>query len=1217
MTGLLVFLIALLVPAVASAQTVLVPAGSVWRYLDNGSNQGTAWRAPAFNDGAWASGPAQLGYGDGGEATVVGYGPNASNKYITTYFRRSFNVVDRSAFSGLTLRLLRDDGAVVYLNGVEIVRSNMPSGTIAYRTLASTAISGTGESTFVSATLGIGALVNGTNVLAVEVHQSGATSSDLSFDLELIGTTSALAVTRGPYLQMGSPTDVVVRWRTNQPSASRVRYGPDPATLTGVVDLPASTTEHEVRVSGLAPDTRYYYAIGTPTATLAGGDLTHFFVTSPVRGTPKPTRVWVIGDSGTADANARAVRDAYLAYTGSRHTDLWLMLGDNAYEDGTDAEYQAAVFDMYPTLLRKSVLWPTYGNHDGQAANSSTQTGPYYDIFSLPTQAQAGGIPTGTEAYYSFDYGNIHFISLESFETDRSSAGPMMTWLRNDLAATTQPWIVAFWHHPPYSKGAHNSDVDVESVQMRQTALPILEAAGVDLVLTGHSHSYERSFLLDGHYGGSTTLTPAMILDGGNGRESGSGAYQKPAAVKVPHEGAVYAVAGSSGETAGGPLNHPAMFISLNTLGSMVLDINGGRLDAVFLDSTGVVRDSFTIVKSTIDVTPPVRSNGQPAGVLPAGTTGAPISLVTDEAATCRYATAAGVAYGAMTTTFTATGGTSHSVVINGLVDGSNYSFFVRCQDLAGNPNTSDFAIAFSVAQPTDTTPPVRSSGAPSGTLAAGTSQASLSLATNENATCRYATTAGVAYTAMPSAFSATGGTAHSTSVSGLTNGGSYSFFVRCQDLAGNPNTSDFAIAFSVAQPTDTTPPVRSSGAPSGALAAGTTQASLSLATNENATCRYATTAGVVYTAMPSTFSTTGGTTHSTTVGGLANGGSYSFFVRCQDGAANANPDDFAIAFSVAQPTDTTPPVRSSGAPTGTLAAGTTQASLSLATNENATCRYATTAGVAYGAMPSAFSTTGGTAHSTTVGGLANGGSYSFFVRCQDVAGNANTNDFTIAFSVAPVTTAGLVAAFGFNEGSGNSTADATGNGHTGAVSGAAWTTQGRFGNALAFDGVNDWVTVNSTALLALSTGMTLEAWVFPTAHSPNWNNVIIKERPNGEVYNLYSNIDTSVPTVYVVRATAPTTPLDARGTSQLPLNVWTHLAATYDGTTLRLFVNGAQVGSRALTGALVTSTGALRVGGNGIWGEFFQGRIDEIRIYNRALSPVEIQADMAAPIAP
>ena len=1009
-----VLLIALLAPAAVDAQTVLVPTGAVWRYLDNGSNQGTAWRAPTFNDGAWASGPAQLGYGDGGEATVVRFGPSASNKYITTYFRRAFTVVDRTAFSALTLRLLRDDGAVVYLNGVEVFRSNMPAGTIGYRTLASTAIGGAAENTFVSATLSAGGLVNGANVLAVEVHQSSASSSDLSFDLELIGTTSALAVTRGPYLQMGSSTDVVVRWRTNLPSASRVRYGADPTALTGVVDLAPSTSEHEVRLAGLAPDTRYYYAVGTPTATLAGGDPTYFFVTAPVVGTPKPTRVWVLGDSGTADANARAVRDAYFAYTAARHTDLWLMLGDNAYQDGTDAEHQGAVFDMYPSMLQKSVLWPTYGNHDGQAANSSTQTGPYYDIFSLPTQGQAGGIASGTEAYYSFDYGNIHFISLESFETDRSAPGPMMTWLRNDLAATTQPWIIAFWHHPPYSKGSHNSDADVESVQMRQNALPILEAAGVDLVLTGHSHSYERSFLLDGHYGVSSTLTPAMILDGGDGRESGTGAYQKPAAVKAPREGAVYAVAGSSGTTSGGALNHPAMLISLNTLGSMVLDVDGGRLDAVFLDSTGAVRDSFTIVKSTVDLTPPMRSNGQPAGIIPAGTTDTPISLATDEAATCRYATTSGVAYGAMTATFAATGGTSHSVLITGLVDGSSYSFFVRCQDLANNPNTNDFPIVFSVAQPVDTTPPGRSAGAPSGMLAAGTTQASLSLTTDENATCRYATTAGIAYAAMTSAFTTTGGTAHATTVTGLTNGGSYSFFVRCQDLASNPNTSDF----------------------------------------------------------------------------------------------------------------------------------------------------------------------------------------------------------TIAFSVAPAPTAGLVAAYGFNEASGTTVVDATGKGHTGTISGATRTTTGKYGRALSFNGTNAWVTVADANDLDLTTGMTLEAWVNPTVlGAGTFRTVMMKEGVGDEIYDLYAHSGSNVPNAAVVRT--PGGIGIVFGTQAVPLNTWTHLAATYDGAVLRLFVNGVQVSSLALPGVIQQSNGALRIGGNSVWGEYFSGQIDEVWVYNRPLTAAEIQADMAAPILP
>jgi hydrogenase maturation factor HypE len=118
-------------------------------------------------------------------------------------------------------------------------------------------------------------------------------------------------------------------------------------------------------------------------------------------------------------------------------------------------------------------------------------------------------------------------------------------------------------------------------------------------------------------------------------------------------------------------------------------------------------------------------------------------------------------------------------------------------------------------------------------------------------------------------------------------------------------------------------------------------------------------------------------------------------------------------------------------------------------------------------------------------------------------------------------------------------------------------------------------------------------------------------------VYNLYANADASVPVMYVVPAAQPGTPLDAQGASAVALNTWTHLAVSYDGTTLRLYVNGVEVGSRAVASPLLTSTGVLRLGGNSVWGEFFQGRIDEVRLYNRALGPAEIQADMNAPVQP
>ena len=583
--------------------SVLVATGATWKYLDNGSNQGTAWRAPAFNDSTWASGPAQLGYGDSDEATVVSFGPNSSAKFTTTYFRHAFSVGSPASYQSLTLRVIRDDGAVVYLNGTEVFRSNLPAGTITSSTLASVAIGGADESTYQQTTISPSLLVAGTNVLAVEMHQSGGTSSDISFALELTAGTG-VTLTRAPYLQLGTPTSTVVRWRTSAPASSRVQFGPTPDALGSSVSDATLRTNHEITLTGLTPDTPYCYALGTTTTTLAGGDTSHCFTTAPPVGTPKGTRIWVLGDSGTADANARAVRDAFYGWMGTQTPDLWLMLGDNAYETGTDPQFQAAVFDMYPEILRSAVLWPTLGNHDGMTADSASGTGPYYDIFTLPKSGQAGGVASGTEAYYSFDYGMIHFVSLESFETDRSINGPMLTWLREDLASTAQPWLIVFFHHPPYTKGSHNSDTEIELVQMRQNALPILEDAGVDLVLTGHSHSYERSYLIDGHYGTSTTFTNAMKIDAGNGSETGTGAYRKPAGLAA-HAGAVYAVAGSSGKISGGTLNHPAMVVSLNSMGSMVLDVFDGRLDAVFLDAAGVTRDAFTILKGSLPSEPP------------------------------------------------------------------------------------------------------------------------------------------------------------------------------------------------------------------------------------------------------------------------------------------------------------------------------------------------------------------------------------------------------------------------------------------------------------------------------------------------------------------------------------------------------------------------------------------------------------------------------------
>jgi|GEM_PF-1470786 len=422
---------------------------------------------------------------------------------------------------------------------------------------------------------------------------------------------AAVSLTRGPYLQKGTPTSMVLRWRTDVATDSRVAYGTAPDSLTMTAGTSAQTTEHEVTITGLAPDTRYFYSIGSSTQTLAGGDAEHYFVTSPEPGTAKPVRIWTFGDAGYGNANQRGVRDAYYAFTAGRRTDLLLLLGDNAYELATDAEYQKGFFDIYPTLLRNTVVWSTFGNHEGFSSVSLAQAGPYYNIFNFPTAGEAGGAPSGTEAYYSFDYANIHFVCLNSHDVPRANFGEMINWLRRDLAQNRQKWTIAYFHHPTYSKGSHNSDFNrlppdtPESAasikEMRENALPVLEEFGVDLVLMGHSHSYERSFLLDGHYGTSDTLAESMKIDRGNGRIGGSGAYRKPSDVAADsHAGTVYAVVGTGGRPGGGALNHPAMVRSLPILGSMVIDVDGDRLDAHFIDSAGAVQDNFTIQKGTL-----------------------------------------------------------------------------------------------------------------------------------------------------------------------------------------------------------------------------------------------------------------------------------------------------------------------------------------------------------------------------------------------------------------------------------------------------------------------------------------------------------------------------------------------------------------------------------------------------------------------------------------
>ncbi|MEZ7129487.1 LamG-like jellyroll fold domain-containing protein [Nonomuraea sp. AD125B] len=305
-------------------------------------------------------------------------------------------------------------------------------------------------------------------------------------------------------------------------------------------------------------------------------------------------------------------------------------------------------------------------------------------------------------------------------------------------------------------------------------------------------------------------------------------------------------------------------------------------------------------------------------------------------------------------------------------------------------------------------------------------------------------------------------------------------------------------------------------------------------------------------------------------------------------------------------PPDTQAPT----APGGLTAAGgpgSAQLSWSAATDNVGVTGYLVHRSATPGFTPSGANQVGSAdGTSFTDSGLA-AGTYYYRVRAFDGANNVGPASAEVSATVTqPPSVPGLVAAYGMNEGTGSTVADTSGGGHTGTLTSTTWTTSGRYGSALSFNGTSSWITIPDAPSLRLTTGMTVEAWIRPTTVT-GWRTVVMKQHASGEAYTLTAGSDTNRPHTAIFT----TTPADIGAPSQLPLNTWTHLTATYDATTLRLYVNGTQVAQTAKTGSIRTDNGVLRIGGNSLWGEYFAGLIDEVRLYNRALTPTEIQTDL------
>ncbi|HNK28711.1 MAG TPA: metallophosphoesterase family protein, partial [Ferruginibacter sp.] len=443
---------------------------------------------------------------------------------------------------------------------------------------------------------------------------------------------TAQTLTRMPYLQAGKQDSITIRWRTNVASDSKVTWGTSFVATPGTYansytqDVGTPVTEHIVRIGGLSPDTKYWYSVGT-SSTVLQQTSTNYFLTLPPDNTTRKLRFLALGDCGNNSTNQVNVRNTFINYIGANDIDAMILIGDNAYNSGTDNEYQTNFFNIYQNdFLRHYKLYPAPGNHDyGNSTSNNTKTGstpansmPYHLNFTVPSAGELGGYPSYVKNYYSFNIGDVHFISLDSYGNDAGllgdTLGTQANWLKNDLAANTKKWTVAYFHHPPYTKTSHTSDTEMDLVAIREKLVRILERNGVDLIICGHSHGYERSYLLKGFY--NTYASPLLDANFNAVTHTATGNIQNAMydgsanscafaynSGKYNH-GSVYIVSGSAGQVGGTTAGYPqnCMHYSNPTNGGcFYFEVDSNRLDAKFISyataPTPLVRDQFTIFK--------------------------------------------------------------------------------------------------------------------------------------------------------------------------------------------------------------------------------------------------------------------------------------------------------------------------------------------------------------------------------------------------------------------------------------------------------------------------------------------------------------------------------------------------------------------------------------------------------------------------------------------
>jgi len=388
---------------------------------------------------------------------------------------------------------------------------------------------------------------------------------------------------------MQTQNSITIKWQTPENEIGKVEYGFFPSKFGKSILEKEETNKHSLNISNLKECTKYYYSVSSNSLAI---DNNNRSFTTLCKEKNKQL-LWVIGDSGEGGENQKKVYSQMLKFIDNDFSklDMWILLGDNAYKSGTQKQYNKNLFAPYIELVKRFVPWAVIGNHDARRW-------AFYDIWDFPTNAETGGVPSHNEKFYSINNANLHLIMLDSETQSLDANGEMLKWLKEDLTINTKTWVIVVFHTPPYTDGGHDSDDDYDSggkmKMMRENFVPIFDEHGVDLVLAGHSHDYERSKLITGHTKKSKFFnTDKHIV------EDRKSCYSKPLKI-TKNSGTIYQVCGSSSKLDIADLKHPALPFSFETMGSLIIELTPTSLTSQFLTIDGIIADKFTIYKNNI-----------------------------------------------------------------------------------------------------------------------------------------------------------------------------------------------------------------------------------------------------------------------------------------------------------------------------------------------------------------------------------------------------------------------------------------------------------------------------------------------------------------------------------------------------------------------------------------------------------------------------------------